>query len=529
MNKVKLVKSIDGTIAPRLNTRRIDGKYYIKGKQTVQVGGSWHRINNGKIALDMDTNTWLRIGEQDLGKSKLIIQEIDDKYVYGFKHIKDPDFLFDLYIGIPGSANHIGSVEKEEDVYKLGFRASKSDFYFYKKPEGLNKNKFLLYLKRNGLPSYKFALQYNFKPGSYQYQKSILSRNAKRSKEMTLKSSRIKSLDYFLKGYSFGLEFETNSGAVPITQLIKNGLIPLRDGSINGHEYVTPPLTGARGVNNVYKVCRSLDEVTTVNEGCSLHVHVGGFNLTKTETVALYYLCVRLQSEIHEMIAPFKRDFKFLQKKDKDHTQLLQAFDLNSNKIMESKDKINQKELVKYLNRIWVFLTGGYGSDHPDYGFGSFYHPLSNSQKWNQPMRYFWVNMMPVLFNPGSNRTVEFRCHQATNKHFLVIPWLILCVSIIKYTKANSKYILNNKNKISISDIIEGIKSNFSDKPNKDHKEGLARISKDMKRYYKANIEIHSQKHALNKKSYNDYEKSVPELESLILGKKSELSFYEQK
>jgi len=527
----QFVKTIDGTIEKRSKTRKIDGKFYIKGVQTVQVDGQWHRINNGKIIYDMDTNTWIKSSSGLFSnvKHKIIIQEMDNKYVYGIKRVNDPDFLFDLYVGVPSNAVHIGSVETIEEVNKLGFRSSKSDFFYYKRPEGLTNNNFLLHLNRKGVPVYKFPLQYNFSPENVSYQRSILSRHSKKSVKAKLKSSKQNTLNYFLNKFTFGLEFETASGAMPISTLINTGLIPLRDGSIKGHEYVTSPLSKGVGVANLIGICKELDKNTTVDQNCSLHVHVGGFTLTKIETVALYYLCVRLQNEIHEMIAPFKRDYAFLSKKDKDHTQLLNAFSLNSNSIIKDDGKVNNTELSKYLDRIWAFLTSGYASDHPDYGFNKFQHPLARSQKWNQPMRYFWVNMMPVLFNPGNNRTVEFRCHQATNKHFMVIPWLILCVSLIKYTKSNAKYILNNKNKISIKDIIDGISNNFDDKNYEKHVDGLRTIRNNMRRYHSSCIEVHSQRQALNKKSYKAYVNSIPDLKSHILGSKKELSFYEQK
>ena len=42
--------------------------------------------------------------------------------------------------------------------------------------------------------------------------------------------------------FTIGLEFETSVGNIPWMDLHENALIPLYDGSITGHEYVTLPL-----------------------------------------------------------------------------------------------------------------------------------------------------------------------------------------------------------------------------------------------------------------------------------------------
>ena len=47
--------------------------------------------------------------------------------------------------------------------------------------------------------------------------------------------------------YTFGLEFETSQGYVPEDVCYRDGLIPLRDGSITGPEYSTVVLKGGEG------------------------------------------------------------------------------------------------------------------------------------------------------------------------------------------------------------------------------------------------------------------------------------------
>lgn len=47
----------------------------------------------------------------------------------------------------------------------------------------------------------------------------------------------------YIKDFTFGLEYETSAGNIPWLSCIDTNLVPLYDGSIDGHEYVTFPLT----------------------------------------------------------------------------------------------------------------------------------------------------------------------------------------------------------------------------------------------------------------------------------------------
>lgn len=109
------------------------------------------------------------------------------------------------------------------------------------------------------------------------------------------------SLANYLK-YSFGLEFETSQGYVPEDLCYRDGLIPLRDGSISGIEYSTVVLSGNEGIALLEQQLESLKKYTDFNKECSLHIHFGGFPLSREKIFNLYQLCKSLEEEISNLV-----------------------------------------------------------------------------------------------------------------------------------------------------------------------------------------------------------------------------------
>ena len=104
--------------------------------------------------------------------------------------------------------------------------------------------------------------------------------------------------------YTFGLEFETSEGYVPENICYRDGLIPLRDGSISGLEYSTVVLQGNEGLSLLAQQINTLKRYTSFNKECSLHVHLGGFPLEPEKIWNLYRLLYRLQSVIGSLVPP---------------------------------------------------------------------------------------------------------------------------------------------------------------------------------------------------------------------------------
>jgi hypothetical protein len=70
--------------------------------------------------------------------------------------------------------------------------------------------------------------------------------------------------------------------------------------------------------------------------------------------------------------------------------------------------------------------------------------------KWNIRTRYFWVNLIPLLF--GNKQTVEFRIHTPTYDINKIVNYMLTCFSIIDFTIKNQNNILENfKNYVNIN------------------------------------------------------------------------------
>jgi len=62
--------------------------------------------------------------------------------------------------------------------------------------------------------------------------------------------------------YTFGLEYETSVGIIPEDICFRDGLIPLRDGSISGNEYSTVVMAGNDGFNLLHQQLKTLRKIS---------------------------------------------------------------------------------------------------------------------------------------------------------------------------------------------------------------------------------------------------------------------------
>lgn len=248
--------------------------------------------------------------------------------------------------------------------------------------------------------------------------------------------------------FSFGVEIETSNGIVDMVSLLKNDFVFLRDGSLDGGlEYTSLPLRGADGIAKLRNFCSSLSECS-INEFCSLHIHLGGVNLSKEEVVSLYKTVFQCQQELFDFVPSYKRSSKYFAKKAeyKDHCKPLKSLGLY------------QEEDVNQMYRsIYNFVTMngqfGNGDDDIDEDEDEGYYDEDDNHvnKWNKLSRYHHLNLLN-WFEKGS--TIEFRLHEPTTNYQKIVSWLLIISAITKYAKKYSNQIINNELKISLMKII---------------------------------------------------------------------------
>ncbi|HEX8586130.1 MAG TPA: hypothetical protein VF680_17190 [Allosphingosinicella sp.] len=254
-------------------------------------------------------------------------------------------------------------------------------------------------------------------------------------------SNVVKTYAPILEDVSFGLEFETTRGFIPDRILNKVGLIPLRDGSISGIEYVTIPLSGEKGLQTVVDMLEPLKERTVYDNTCSLHLHIGNVPRTKEFILAFFKLTCLVQDDMYQMFPLYKKyNFKV---KNKNYSKPYPIFDLLSRMdAIITRENINENfnVLFEYLSQGQPFAA--YNNDLDKVKV----HPSdpNNNQKWNIHTRYYIHNLIPLIF--GNKTTVEFRIHTPTYEVNKIVPFILMSAILVNFTKKYQKNILENKN-----------------------------------------------------------------------------------
>ena len=237
-------------------------------------------------------------------------------------------------------------------------------------------------------------------------------------------------LSGFLK-YTFGLEFETSCGIIPEDVCFRDGLIPLRDGSISGNEYSTVVLKGNKGLNLLKQQLDTLKKYTNFDKECSLHIHMGNFPLEPERIYSLYSICFLLQKEFSEICPKFTFCTSRYKTSGKDYCKPLKKF--NS------------------FESLYQFLSNGRSY------LGSMYMPHPNDiqrcQKWHIPQRYYWANFINLCFY-DVNKTMEFRLLRPTYNFHKILVWLYIFNAILSYAETNN---VSVNQTLSLRDIIKTI------------------------------------------------------------------------
>lgn len=245
----------------------------------------------------------------------------------------------------------------------------------------------------------------------------------------------------FLK-YTFGLEFETNRGVIPLPEIIRNGLVPLRDGSIRGVEYATIVLEGAKGLNHLYKQLELLKECTEYDFNSSLHIHLGGFPIDPNKIWILYNISKSFIERIF--------------------TQLISSNIFRSGHFKTSGKEYYQKlpnilsfeDLYMWLSNAQATFLGSLTEQHP--------RDNDRARKWEVTARYHWINLINLCFYQTC-KTVEFRFLPPTYNYNKIVNWLFVFTSILsvaEHFNSISEW-EQTKEKLNKLPSVDGIKAFF--------------------------------------------------------------------
>lgn len=443
MSAEKKVVTIKGEELPISQCRKFNKLYYKLGDINIQNSGDCYLINGkcyreetGVIGYNHSVKQYIVLdnsviqGVVDIIENKLIIGYFNNNIKYS-KIIDKNNNTFYLF-----------NPELIKNNKEYREQLSTGNFYHISRLQSYKFNSIIFPNK-----DYKYSLPYDSK-GIIEYNLKNYTENY--NPEI---SKSIKNYAPLLENLSFGLEFETTKGFIPNRILNQYGLIPLRDGSISGIEYVTVPMEGEKGLQCTADILKVLKERTEYNDDtCSLHLHLGNIPRTKEFILAFFKVGMKIQDEMFQMFPLYKKYNYHI--KNKNYSAPLPTFEILSQLdpiINESNIDNNFGVLYKYLSMGQDFKTVGNSLDNVHS------HPAdpNGNQKWNCKSRYLLYNVIPLLF--GNKQTIEFRIHTPTYDVNKILPFIFMNALIVNFTIRNQNYILKDKNFLNhyiLSDIV---------------------------------------------------------------------------
>ena len=295
---MEIVKTYDGTEAYRKDCRYIKGNFYIKNIQCFNINGTWYRINSDKIAFDNEVQSWIVLDSYTRIVDGIIDLKNDIPIIGKFSPTSKNTELY--YKGV----NYLVIRESVLLGCSLILEGVNGKYYYN---SGKIPKEFLQKVRPHKDNYYSFPFNYGSEPlipeFTEHFNKSFIGES--------LSSTAWKHL----AGFTFGVEFETDLGAIPEKYLMGNGLIACRDGSISGFEYTTIPLSASSGIQCIKRSSELLKKYCSCSPNESLHIHIGGYPKTIKAIAALYRLGNLIQKEIYSLFPYYYVDTSNFKKK----------------------------------------------------------------------------------------------------------------------------------------------------------------------------------------------------------------------
>jgi hypothetical protein len=452
MAKDTTVITVTGAEELKKNCRYFNKEWYKKGDPQIKDSGDIYRITS----LKNNTTKWYRVSTNYL---------VFDYRLNMYALKTDLEVIVENgIVGLDENSNPIfGTFSQDNSNPSTTLVNIKGEIYICLEERLIrNSRKFKeaifdgIYYERNALPALRFTEPVSCSIGyknSLPYDSKGITNRWMRFHKDNYKPhvfNQVEAFHSIIKDLTFGVEFETVKGVIPEPLCKELGLIPLRDGSVAGLEYVTIPYKGKLGIQALIDSVNQLKRRTRFDNSCSLHIHIGNIPRTEEFFIALYKVLFTLQEEIYDMFPLHK--LKNLGVKKKHYTK-----PLPQSLMFQMDNKIPKNKITENFKHIFRFLS--MSQDYSNYGSLSKVegHPSDphGTSKWNIRTRYYWVNFIPLLF--GNKQTIEFRIHTPTTDINKVMNYLFICTSIINYTKKHvDKIVANSSNyaALKLEDVI---------------------------------------------------------------------------
>lgn len=333
----------------------------------------------------------------DMNSSKLIVKRCTDDLLE-FGYTSKLDNLVKLVIKFNGDME---SYYTDLSIFKGSLFFSKL-YGVYMSSVNLSEQDILIFKHQKGCGSFPYILRRKYEAiDNFKYFEG---------RQVLLDDSKKHPISKYLQ-YTFGLEFETSQGYIPEDICYRDGLIPLRDGSISGIEYSTVVLKENRGISLLKQQLETLKEYTAFNKECSLHIHLGNFPLNTEAIFNLYCICVQIEEELESILPKYTFYSNLYKQNGKSYCQKLLKY--NSFNSM-------------YEDLVGLPFKGTFTKAHPN--------DISRDHKWLVNKRYFWCNFINILCYKV-NKTIEFRFLRPTYNFKKILLWLYIFNGILKYAE----------------------------------------------------------------------------------------------
>lgn len=428
------VTTINGKEIDKKLTRKIknlDGvfSYYKIGNINRKDSGDCYQINNIFYTLEKGRIVWDELLNQYVLKTTTIEGIVDANYRRGFFNENNANLAI-VYLNKEPVSEMCISRELAEELGLIN-----GQFNIYYNPQYYSYEQILprQIIDRN----YKNSLPYNFKDSIKECTKNFEKFGVIKNDNIERYYSQIKTL---LESYSFGVEFETTAGMIPVEIYDTLGVRPVRDGSISGLEYVTIPLTGKKGFYAFIKIVEAINKYTSSDYTCSMHIHVGNIPRTMEFIVAMFKTMYHLQDEIYRLFPLYKQYNNGIKRQ-------CYTAPLCSHVMASLNYECKTEDDIKSDYQKIVFELAGRHSDYRSFiplsNITSHPYDPSESSKWNMKSRYKIQNLIPLIFT--NKQTVEYRIFTVPNTVEKAISFLTIALSITDFVNKHHMSILTSQ------------------------------------------------------------------------------------
>jgi Putative amidoligase enzyme. len=442
--KLKTVITVRNTTEYRRNCRKLRDRYYVENIDCFEINKRWYAKTSKLITFDYERKEWVLIKTNKLYYG-IVGFESDNTAKFGYFTENKYNNVF-VHVGNYGTVKALSA----EILERCGYiEHISTGIFHYKKsltPAKLSKMSAI-----EGRKVYR-EQGYNIEDNATEFREKI---EAYENYPIKISHAAAK-YGKMLGVTTFGCEIETSMGWLPEHIQNRTGVVICRDGSIDNAEYVTVPLQGAKGLENLKYLFHELRKRTLTDIKCSLHFHLGTIPTDRLFIVSLYALSVRIQDELFKMFPFYKTEPQGIKKKN--YNQKLRKLGTTTLSPNATKEQFTRYVDEAYY-RIFTFLNDG---NPPDDRWNRNNHQHNHRHKWERSSRYFWNNLMNMFFS--ERNTAEFRIHQGTLNTQKVINWLFICNAIVKYAEKNSKNILSGSSHISLKQVLNYYGENFKTK-----------------------------------------------------------------